>query len=117
MYVAFLLDFRAVADNFSAEKKNGNKTTKIISNVVAVLSIVITFWALWYIYKEMVRVKPIVFRERRLARYAIPYAVSCDADTNIADLRSSMLRLRPLQNAMVILIRVRQRLGGLTSTC
>ncbi|EJD36440.1 hypothetical protein AURDEDRAFT_74204 [Auricularia subglabra TFB-10046 SS5] len=52
-----------------------DKTQKIISDTVAALSVLITFGALWWIYREMQRVKPEVFRDRRRARCVLSFDV------------------------------------------
>lgn len=61
-----------------------DKTQKIISDVVAGLSVVITFYALWWIYRAMVRVKPEVFRERRRRRLA---KLADDSTTRVGTVR------------------------------
>jgi hypothetical protein len=53
----------------------GTKDTKsrIISNVVLAVTIVITVAAMWYILRELDRVKPQVIYERRKARYVVVF--------------------------------------------
>lgn len=48
----------------------GTQTTqsRIISDVVVAITILITFAAMWYIFHEMDKVKPKVIYERRKAR-------------------------------------------------
>ncbi|PVG04057.1 hypothetical protein CPB86DRAFT_747201 [Serendipita vermifera] len=52
----------------SPEEQAANKKSRLISNIVLAITILITVAAGWYIWKEMNRVKPIVQKERRLAK-------------------------------------------------
>ncbi|KZV87680.1 hypothetical protein EXIGLDRAFT_620340 [Exidia glandulosa HHB12029] len=77
VYAGVMLE---ASDEENGTAKKDDTTQKIISDVVAGLSVFITFYALWYIYKEMQRVKPAVFRDRRKARCAPSYFPPRDAD-------------------------------------
>jgi len=52
------------------QSSTGGQTTKsrIISDVVLAITIIITFVAMWYIFRQMDKVKPQVIYERRKAR-------------------------------------------------
>lgn len=50
------------------EERAKDKTSKLISNIVLVITFLITIAACWYIWREMNKVKPIVLKERRLAK-------------------------------------------------
>ncbi|KAG8834036.1 Tlg2-vesicle protein [Serendipita sp. 399] len=54
--------------NDTPEEQAKNKTSRIISDVVLAVTFVITVAAGWWIWREMQRVQPAVFRERRLAK-------------------------------------------------
>ncbi|KAG8834932.1 Tlg2-vesicle protein [Serendipita sp. 400] len=54
--------------NDSPEEQAKNKTSRIISDVVLVITFLITVAAGWWIWREMQRVQPAVFRERRQAK-------------------------------------------------
>lgn len=50
---------------------NGTKTStksRIVSDSVLAITFIITFVAMWYIYREMNRAKPLVIYDRRKAR-------------------------------------------------
>lgn len=61
------------------QSDTGQSTTKsrIISDVVLVVTFLITVFAAWWIYREMVKVMPDVLRERREARYLLSHPASC----------------------------------------
>ncbi|KAH7101700.1 snare associated Golgi protein-domain-containing protein, partial [Auriculariales sp. MPI-PUGE-AT-0066] len=68
VYAGVVLEANSEEKKENKPQNDTDKVTKIISNVVAGFSLFITFFALWWIYREMIKVKPIVFRERRKAR-------------------------------------------------
>lgn len=67
-----------------------NKTSRIISDVVLVITFLITFAACWYIWREMEKVKPAVLKERRLAKKKLmatsseTQALSRDSNADLA---------------------------------
>jgi hypothetical protein len=65
-------------------KIQGQRQTKdkIISNVVIAVTVVITAWAMWYIYHQMNKVKPEIIYERRKARYFFSLIPSIDWYSN-----------------------------------
>lgn len=52
----------------SAEEQAKDKNSKIISNVVLAVTVLITVAAMWYIWREMNLIKPAVLRDRRAAK-------------------------------------------------
>jgi len=52
----------------SEEEKQKAKTSKIISDVVLGVTILITIAAMWWILREMKKVRPAILRERRIAK-------------------------------------------------
>lgn len=57
----------------SEEEKQKAKTSKLISNIVLVVTSIITIAAMWYILWEMKKVRPAILRERRIAKkWVIP---------------------------------------------
>lgn len=57
----------------SEEEKQKAKTSKLISNIVLGVTSIITIAAMWYILREMKKVRPAILRERRIAKkWVIP---------------------------------------------
>jgi hypothetical protein len=71
LQIAPCLKFLTVILEHSAdtpEQQAANKKSRIISDVVLAVTILITVAAGWYIWREMNRVQPAVLKERRLAK-------------------------------------------------
>ena len=54
--------------NDSAEEKQKAKTSQLISNIVLGLTFLITVASMWWILREMKKVRPAILRERRIAK-------------------------------------------------
>jgi flagellar basal body-associated protein FliL len=54
--------------NDSEEEKQKAKTSRLISNIVLVVTLIITIAAMWWIWKKMLEVRPVILRERRIAK-------------------------------------------------
>ena len=54
--------------NDSAAEKQKAKTSRLISDIVLVITFLITLAAMWWIWREMQKVRPAVLRERRTAK-------------------------------------------------
>ena len=57
--------------NDSEEEKQKAKTSQLISNIVLGLTLIITIAAGWWIWKKMTDVRPIILRERRIAKKCV----------------------------------------------
>jgi glutamine phosphoribosylpyrophosphate amidotransferase len=55
----------------TAQQQAANTNSRIISDVVLVVSLLVTIAAGWYVWREMNRVRPAVIRERRLAKKCV----------------------------------------------
>ena len=54
-----------------SDKGGGSTSDKIIKDVVLAVTVIITFLAMWYIYRLMNQAKPAVIHERRKARQVL----------------------------------------------
>lgn len=54
--------------NDSEEEKQKAKTSRLISNIVLGITLLITIVAMWWIWKKMMDVRPVILRERRIAK-------------------------------------------------
>lgn len=57
--------------NDSEEEKQKAKTSQLISNIVLGITLLITIVAMWWIWKKMTDVRPIILRERRIAKKCV----------------------------------------------
>ncbi|CAG7852625.1 Golgi apparatus membrane protein TVP38 [Serendipita indica DSM 11827] len=64
VYLGVLLE----QSNDTPEQQAKNKTSRIISDVALAVTFLVTVAAMWYIWREMNRVQPAVFKERRQAK-------------------------------------------------
>jgi len=65
------INFRTVIleqANDSEEERQKAKTSRLISNIVLVITLIITIAAMWWIWKKMLEVRPAILRERRIAK-------------------------------------------------
>ncbi|KZV82889.1 hypothetical protein EXIGLDRAFT_778111 [Exidia glandulosa HHB12029] len=69
VYLGVILN-DASRDDADAAKDKSNKTERIISDIVAAASVLVTIGSLWWINRELKRVKPSVMADRRRARLA-----------------------------------------------
>lgn len=65
-----ILDDESNKDDTNAAQHKDNTAQKIISDLVAALSVIVTIAALWWLNRELKRVKPTVMAERRRGRLA-----------------------------------------------
>jgi len=56
------------SSNDTEEEKQKTKTSRLISNIVLVITLIITIAAMWWIWKKMTEVRPVILRERRIAK-------------------------------------------------
>lgn len=56
------------SSNDSEAEKQKAKTSRLISNIVLGITLIITIVAMWWIWKMMLDVRPAVLRERRIAK-------------------------------------------------
>lgn len=83
-----------------SDKGGGSTSDKIIKDVVLAVTVIITFLAMWYIYRLMNQAKPEVIYARRKARWVHPAEMCTCADTFGAG-RESLRIWAPLPMATV----------------
>jgi hypothetical protein len=69
---AYVIDFPYSLSNLVWPPVEETISQRIASYLLIAVTTAITFIALWYIYRELNRVKPAVIYERRKARYIHP---------------------------------------------
>ncbi len=57
--------------NDSEAEKQKAATSRLISNIVLGITLLITIVAMWWIWKKMMDVRPVILRERRIAKKCV----------------------------------------------
>jgi len=71
LHLGHRIDFGTVVlehTNDSEEEKQKAKKSRLISNIVLVITLIITVAAMWWIWRQMLKVRPTILRERRIAK-------------------------------------------------